>query len=98
MRLWQVRLLYSKNLGEPDDELAEMLDSVAEELSEYDAAVGGGYDGLAVTMVVEAVDYVAALASADAAVRFAAGDHDIEPGDVVEVLARTWDRVELSGA
>jgi hypothetical protein len=90
MRSWQVRLVYSRNLGEDDDELAATLRHVGDELAEYNAALVGGSDGLTATLVVEAPDHAHALDMADGALRQAAGDHGIEPGDIVECHAKTW--------
>jgi hypothetical protein len=90
MRSWQVRLVYSRNLGEGHDELAATLRKVGDELAEYSAAVVGGSEGLTATLVVEAPDHAHALDMADSALRQAASDHGIEPGDIVECHAATW--------
>jgi hypothetical protein len=91
MRNWQVRLVYSRNLGAGDDELAATLSQVSEHLAEYRASVSGGADGLTATLVVQAPDHSHAVDLADTAIREAAGDHDIQPGDIVESHAQTWD-------
>jgi hypothetical protein len=90
MRSWQVRLVYSRNLGEGHDELAATLRNVGDELAEYSAAVVGGSDGLTVTLVVESPDHAHALDMADSALRQAASGHGVEPGDIVECHAKTW--------
>jgi hypothetical protein len=91
MRNWQIRLVYSRNLGEGDDELAATLNEISQDLCEYSASVSGGSDGLTATLVVQAPDHGHAVDVADTAIRQAAGDHDIQPGDIVESHARTWD-------
>lgn len=91
MRTWQVRLVYSRNLGADDEEFAATLSDVSRELADYSASVFGGSDGLTATLVVAAPDHAHAVDLADGAVRRAVGDHDIQPGDVVEAHAKTWD-------
>jgi hypothetical protein len=91
MRKWQVRLVYSRNLGAGDKELAATLSEVSAHLTRYSASVSGGADGLTATLVVLAPDHSRAVDLADTAIRQAAGDRDIQPGDIVECHARTWD-------
>jgi hypothetical protein len=94
MRAWQVKLAYSKNLGEPNEELAALLGVVEHALSEHEASVRGGYEGLEVTMVVDAADHAIAVQHADTEVRLIAGDHDLELGDIVEAHVVASDRIE----
>lgn len=91
MRTWEVRLVYSRNLGAGNDELAPTLSKLAADLAEYQPLARGGHEGLTVTLVVSAPDHAVAVNLADTLVRQAAADYDIEPGDISEAHAKTWD-------
>jgi hypothetical protein len=74
MRNWQVRLVYSRNLGAGDDELAATLSEVSRDLTEYRASVSGGADGLT------AAEYTIRAAPRAGRVLRAANDAACRPG------------------
>jgi hypothetical protein len=92
MQTWQVSLDYSRDMGPAGDEFVSALAAVGTELG--GAAVGGGRKGLSVTLAVQAGDYLSALSGAAERVAMACRHHGIEPGDVVEAQARTWERAD----
>jgi hypothetical protein len=91
MRDWQIRLVYNGSLGGDDEELTAKLSRLEDNLTDYRAAVVGGSDGTTATLAVQAADHQEALAMADGAVRQTARGHGLDPGDVVECHAKSWD-------